>query len=177
MWALQRATTRDQSCRLHNSRRSLATGSYRRRNLELKIFAETFPLTLLTLKVRIQSVSTNTTPSNCILFEVEGFRIWHSIENCAKCADLPALRADKSADPCSAFSVHVRNLHPCTDKNYLSEIPRFIISSVVRMVTDSFIPGIHSGRWFLINSRIPGDQPSPPMIIQLFLYLVSSFIA
>jgi len=117
VWALQRATTRNQSCRLHNSRRSLATGGYRRGNLDLYVGAETFPITLLTLNVRIKSVSTDTTSTNCILFEVKGFRIWHAVNDLSECADLSATRTEESTDPFVAFSGHGERVGAGADKN------------------------------------------------------------
>jgi hypothetical protein len=46
------------------------------------------------LNIGITAIPFHTTPTNGILFEVEGFRIWHSIENLAERANLLAGRTD-----------------------------------------------------------------------------------
>jgi hypothetical protein len=69
------------------------------------------------LQIRISSISINTAPTNCILFEVEDFRLWHSVENLSESANLLTFRALKKPDGApTSFCGHGWNVEEGTDK-------------------------------------------------------------
>ena len=59
-----------------------------------KVVSKTLPFAIATLDIRVRPVATKATATNCVLFKVEGYRIWHAVENLAERADLLAGRTD-----------------------------------------------------------------------------------
>jgi hypothetical protein len=75
------------------------------------------------LQIRISSISINAAPTNCIFFEVEDFRIWHSVENLSESANLLTFRAHKKPDGApTSFCGHEYKLDEGTDKLFLLDV-------------------------------------------------------
>jgi hypothetical protein len=75
------------------------------------------------LQIRISSISINAAPTNCIFFEVEDFRIWHSVENLSESANLLTFRAHKKPDGSpTSFCGHEYKLDEGTDKLFLLNV-------------------------------------------------------
>jgi len=75
------------------------------------------------LQIRISSISINAAPTNCIFFEVEDFRIWHSVENLSESANLLTFRAHKKPDGApTSFCGHEVKLDEGTDKLFLLDV-------------------------------------------------------
>jgi hypothetical protein len=76
------------------------------------------PVTRLATNVGITAIAIHATATDCILFEIEDFRVRHPIKNRAQRAYLSAPGASQQFDRTSAlFRGHVANIGKGTDIN------------------------------------------------------------